>query len=92
MPKTYTDHHDLESDLPAIANGIRNIYYFMIPLSGISFFVTLFMIKGHTLKRDDDIKLQEEGKQWVDKNKAKGIFHKRKQDAPIVTEDAIEPK
>lgn len=47
------------------AHGVRNIYYFMIPCCCISFFLTLFFVKGTSLKREDDQKLQEEGKQWA---------------------------
>lgn len=37
----------------------------MIPCCCISFFLTLFFVKGTSLKREDDEKLQEEGKQWA---------------------------
>ena len=53
-----------------LGHGIRNIYYFMIPCCCISFFATLFFVKGHSLKRDDDAKLLEEGKQWAATHKA----------------------
>ncbi|PSR76213.1 major facilitator superfamily domain-containing protein [Coniella lustricola] len=60
-------------------HGIRNIYYFMIPCCAISFFVTLCLVKGHSLRREDDARLQEEGKKWAANRQ--GILH-RKNKAP----------
>lgn len=49
--------------------------------------MTLFMIKGHTLKRDDDAKLQEEGKKWVETNKKHGLFHSKATETSTATDN-----
>jgi hypothetical protein len=43
----------------------------MIPCCCISFFLTLFFVKGTSLKREDDEKLQEEGKQWAARHRTR---------------------
>ncbi|KAH8669069.1 putative tetracycline efflux protein [Xylariales sp. PMI_506] len=60
----------------AYTHGIRNIYYLMIPCCGISFFLTLFFVKGHSLRRDDDAQRQKEGKEWAAKHR--GIINRRR--------------
>lgn len=47
----------------------------MIPCCCISFFATLFFVRGHSLRRDDDAKLQEEGRKWAAKHT--GILHRK---------------
>lgn len=59
------------------AQGIRNIYYFMIPCAGIAFLVSVFFIKAHDLNRDDEKALKEQGKQWAEKHSRKHR-HERK--------------
>lgn len=58
----------------------------MIPCCCISLLATLGLVRGHTLKRDDDAKLQEEGKRWAAKQK--GILHRKKK--PSVMENPQE--
>jgi hypothetical protein len=62
----------------------------MIPCCCISFFLTLFFVKGTSLKREDDEKLQEEGKQWAAQHKTRDrlIFKGKKggEDGEIVTD------
>lgn len=65
------------------AHGIRNIYYLMIPCCCISLFATLLFVRGHSLKRDDDAKLQEEGRQWAAKHK--GLLHRKGRAASMDT-------
>ncbi|OJJ45121.1 hypothetical protein ASPZODRAFT_18031 [Penicilliopsis zonata CBS 506.65] len=60
----------------AYTHGIRNIYYFMIPLCCISFFLTLFFVKGTSLRREDDARLQEEGKQWAARHRGLHVLKK----------------
>lgn len=48
----------------------------MIPCCGISFFATLFLVKGHSLRREDDARLQEEGKKWAANRE--GILSRKK--------------
>jgi hypothetical protein len=43
----------------------------MIPCCCLSFFLTLFFVKGTSLKREDDAKLQEEGKEWAAKHRTR---------------------
>lgn len=69
----------------------------MIPCCCVSLFATLFFVRGHSLKRDDDAKLQEEGKQWAAKRR--GILHskvKRPTEIPPAVNSekaaALEPK
>lgn len=53
----------------------------MIPCCCISLFATLLFVRGHSLKRDDDAKLQEEGRQWAAKHK--GILHRKEKPASV---------
>ena len=41
----------------------------MVACCCVSFFVTIFFVRGHSLKRDDDARLQEEGKKWAEKHR-----------------------
>ncbi|KAJ4389868.1 hypothetical protein N0V93_007340 [Gnomoniopsis smithogilvyi] len=65
----------------AYTHGIRNIYYFMIPCCCISLVATLLFVRGHSLKREDDAKLQEEGRQWAARHK--GILHRKEKAASV---------
>ncbi|KAJ9099214.1 hypothetical protein QFC21_004094 [Naganishia friedmannii] len=60
-----------------LADGIRNIYYFMTPCVGVAFFVSVFLIKAHDLRRDDEKALKEAGKQWAEKHSKKGKHEKK---------------
>jgi hypothetical protein len=51
------------------AHGIRNIYYFMVACCCVSFFITVSFVRSTSLKRDDDARLQEEGKKWAAKHR-----------------------
>ncbi|KAJ5113693.1 hypothetical protein N7456_002227 [Penicillium angulare] len=55
--------------LHAYTLGIRNIYYFMVACCCVSFLVTVFFVRGASLKREDDAKYQEEGKKWAAKHR-----------------------
>ncbi|KAJ5907415.1 hypothetical protein N7495_000097 [Penicillium taxi] len=55
--------------IQAYTHGIRNIYYFMVACCFISFLLSVYPVRGQSLKREDDAKRQEEGKQWAVKNK-----------------------
>ncbi|KAJ5814831.1 hypothetical protein N7474_006608 [Penicillium riverlandense] len=55
--------------IQAYSRGIQNIYYFMVACCCTSFFITILFVRGHSLKRDDDARLQEEGKQWAAKHR-----------------------
>ena len=70
------------TDKPYLAHGIRNIYYFMIPCCCLSFFITLFFVKATPLRREDDEKLQEEGKKWVADHKGTHGLGRKKVRAP----------
>ncbi len=73
----------------AYVHGIHNIFYFLIPCAGISFFLVLFFVKAHSLKRDDDAALKEEGKAWAEKQKAKhGHGHGSKHPSPTSSRKA----
>lgn len=43
----------------------------MIPCICISFFLTVFFVRGTSLKREDDARLQEEGKEWAAKHRTR---------------------
>ncbi|KAE9369700.1 putative tetracycline efflux protein [Stipitochalara longipes BDJ] len=84
--------------LLAYSHGIRNIFYFMIPCCCISFFLTVFLVKAHPLRREDDAKLQEAGKEWAAKhNGLHALGRKKKNGSGEVTiesgtsETAISP-
>ncbi|KAJ5606312.1 hypothetical protein N7510_009093 [Penicillium lagena] len=62
----------------AYTHGIQNIYYFMIACCCTSFFITIFFVRGHSLKRDDDARLQEEGKQWAAKHRGIRVLDRSK--------------
>lgn len=73
-----TELHDLDLSQAQIdivraaySRGINACFWFCIPMAGISFIITVFFIKRVSLKRDDDAKLKEEGKKWVEERKAK---------------------
>jgi hypothetical protein len=51
----------------------------MVPCCGISFLLTAFLVKSHSLKRDDDAKLQEAGKEWVARHKGLSGLSKNKE-------------
>ncbi|KAJ5651367.1 uncharacterized protein N7484_005090 [Penicillium longicatenatum] len=53
----------------AYTHGIQNIYYFMVACCCASFFITVFFVRSTSLKRDDDARLQEEGKKWAAKHR-----------------------
>lgn len=57
-----------------LAQGIRGVFYLLLPLTAISFFVVLIFVKKISLKRADDAEKKVEGKQWVEdrKNKRRG--------------------
>jgi hypothetical protein len=54
-----------------VAKGINACFYFLIPLIGISVFLTIFMVKKVSLKRSDDADKKAEAKAWVEEKKLK---------------------
>jgi len=62
----------------------------MIPCCCISFFLTVFLVKAHPLRREDDAKLQEAGKEWAAKhNGLHGLGRKKKNaSGEVVVESA----
>lgn len=76
--KDPTELHDLPLDTAQIdavraaySRGINACFWFCVPMAGISFLITVFFIRRVSLKREDDAKLKEEGKKWVEERKAK---------------------
>lgn len=55
----------------AYSKGINACFWFCVPMAGVSFLITVFFIRRVSLKREDDAKLKEEGKKWVEERKAK---------------------
>jgi len=53
------------------AKGINACFWFMIPLIGISVFLTIFLVKKVSLKRSDDADKKAEAKAWVEEKKLK---------------------
>lgn len=49
----------------------------MTPCAGVAFFVSVFFIKAHDLRRDDEKALKEAGKQWAEKHSKKGKHEKK---------------
>jgi len=41
----------------------------MVACCCVSFFVTVFFVRSTSLRRDDDARLQEEGKKWAAKHR-----------------------
>ncbi|KAJ5223824.1 hypothetical protein N7468_008366 [Penicillium chermesinum] len=70
--------------IQAYTNGIHNIYYFMVACCCSSFFITVFFVRSYSLKRDDDARLQEEGKKWAEKHRGIHVLG-RKKNAETVT-------
>ncbi|KAJ5641162.1 hypothetical protein N7528_000787 [Penicillium herquei] len=78
--------------IDAYTHGIRNIYYFMIASSCVSFFVTVFFVRGTSLKRDDDAKLQEEGKIWAAKHRGLHALGKKNVESTVKVGDSSDQK
>lgn len=53
----------------AYAKGIQGCFYFCVPVSGISFFITLFFVDKVSLKREDEAQLKAEAKAWLEERK-----------------------
>ncbi|TXT11261.1 hypothetical protein VHUM_02012 [Vanrija humicola] len=53
----------------AFSKGINACFWFCVPLVGLCFFITLFFIDRVSLKRDDDARLKEEARAWVQEQK-----------------------
>jgi hypothetical protein len=51
------------------AKAINACFFFCVPLTGLSFFVTIFFIKRIPLKRGDEAELKAEAKKWVEERK-----------------------
>ncbi|KAJ5923905.1 hypothetical protein N7466_008092 [Penicillium verhagenii] len=49
----------------------------MIACCCVSFFITVGFVRGTSLKRDDDARLQEEGKKWAAKHRGIHAFGKK---------------
>ncbi|KAJ5645978.1 hypothetical protein N7490_002350 [Penicillium lividum] len=69
----------------AYTHGIRNIYYFMVACCCVSFFITISFVRSTSLKRDDDARLQEEGKKWAAKHRGLHALGKKNVDG-VATE------
>ena len=54
----------------------------MIPCCCISFFLTIFLVKSHPLRREDDAKLQEAGKEWAARHNGLHALSGRKKNNP----------
>lgn len=65
------------------AIGIRNIYYFMVACCCVSFLLTVFFVRGTSLKREDDARLQEEGKKWAAKHRGIHALGKKKPETTV---------
>lgn len=61
----------------------------MIPCCCISLIATLLFVRGQSLKRDDDAKLREEGRQWAATHK--GILHRREKDTSVENPVEVTP-
>jgi hypothetical protein len=57
------------------ADGIRGVWYLLVPCIGLCFFFAVLLVKRIPLKRADDAKRKEEAKQWMNDRKEK---HKRR--------------
>lgn len=53
----------------------------MIPCCCISLIATVLFVRGQSLKRDDDAKLREEGRQWAATHK--GILHRKEKNTSV---------
>lgn len=53
----------------------------MIPCCCISLIATVLFVRGQSLKRDDDAKLREEGRQWAATHK--GILHRKEKNVSV---------
>jgi hypothetical protein len=62
----------------------------MIPCCCISFFLTIFLVKAHPLKRADDAKLQEAGKEWAARHQGLHALSGRKKNSAGM--EAVEVK
>ncbi|KAJ5729429.1 uncharacterized protein N7483_003937 [Penicillium malachiteum] len=78
--------------IDAYTHGIRNIYYFMITSSCVSFFITVFFVRGTSLKREDDAKLQEEGKIWAAKHRGLHALGKKNVESTVKAENSSDQK
>lgn len=57
--------------LIGVAREIQACFWFMVPCAGLSFLITVFLVKKISLKRDDDVVKKAEPKAWVESKKAK---------------------
>jgi hypothetical protein len=68
------------------AKGISGCFWFCIPLSALSFFITLFWIERVSLRRDDEARLKEEAKVWLAERKG-GHQHGERGETTLVDEE-----
>ncbi|KZS98700.1 MFS general substrate transporter [Sistotremastrum niveocremeum HHB9708] len=57
----------------AFALGVRNVFLFCAPCTGLAFFAVFFLIKRHNLQRDDDAELKARGKEWIRRRMGKKV-------------------
>lgn len=73
------------ADADQVANGLNACFYFLIPLIGISVFLTIFFVKKVPLKRADDADKKAEAKAWVEEKKRKRAVKAGKQEPDLHT-------
>jgi hypothetical protein len=56
----------------------------MTPCTGVAFIVSVMCIKAHSLNRDDDKAMKEQGKEWAAKH-SKKARHEKKHGAESAT-------
>lgn len=63
------------------ADGLNACFYFLIPLIGLSVFLTVIFVKKVPLKRADDADKKAEAKAWVEEKKRKRAVKSGKLDS-----------
>lgn len=81
-------HYTRPNSLTFSGQGIQNIYYFMVACCCVSFLVTIIFVRSTSLRRDDDARLQEEGKKWAAKHRGIHALGKKNVDTVSNSEKA----
>jgi hypothetical protein len=61
----------------------------MTPCCSIACLLSIFFIKAHSLRRDDDEKRKQEGKQWIENHKGKKLRGLKRKGNDIPVEEGV---
>jgi hypothetical protein len=67
----------------------------MVPCCSIACLLSIFFVKQHSLRREDDEKRKQEGKEWMEKHKEKkthGLKGKKKDSHPAENGAKVQPE